>query len=145
MLIEGLISGNVDMWLVLALRAWKAGKQWKRLILLEVIGPVSLITAAYRGCSIYIIVMSFFWVSHMILNKEYPICEFAPSHLARDWQQSSRGIYTCWVGEGKSNAKLPIRSAHPGINNNPYVAIIPIEYGLESRRRVQRPARAHLC
>ena len=57
------------------LEGWK---QWKRLILLEVIGPVSLITAAYKGCSIYIIVMSFFWVSHMILNKEYLICEFPP-------------------------------------------------------------------
>jgi hypothetical protein len=86
------------------LEGWR---QWKRLILLEVIGPVSLITAAYRGCSIYIIVMSFFWVSHMILNKEYLIYEFAPFYLARDWQQSSRGIYTCWVGEGKSNSKLP--------------------------------------
>lgn len=51
---------KVEFWLFLELSGWKG---WKKSILFwGVIGLVSLITIAYAGRSIYIIVMSFFWI-----------------------------------------------------------------------------------
>ena len=87
------------------LEGWK---QRKRLILLEVIGPVSLITAAYRGCSIYIIVMSFFWVSHMILNKEYLIYEFAPFILPVIGSSPAEAFTRAGLGK-----ESPTQNVHP--------------------------------
>ena len=58
---------NVEMWLVLELKRLQGVEAVDRFW--EVIGPVSLVAATTRGCSIYIIVMSFFWIIQTNLIK----------------------------------------------------------------------------